>query len=99
MIGASNWSPYGRQVAPPGIPWSCTAPPGAPPHSWSAGISIGWASPTGAVDSERHPEAAERLRWWTGGYASHPTVYVGGKVLIEPTMSELSRALARSRLQ
>jgi mycoredoxin len=48
------------------------------------------------VDLELHPEATAQLRWWTGGYASHPTVYIGGEVLVEPTMSELSWALARS---
>jgi mycoredoxin len=48
------------------------------------------------VDLERHPEAVDRLRWWTGGSASHPTVYIGGEVLVEPTTRELDRALARS---
>jgi mycoredoxin len=51
------------------------------------------------VDLERRPDAAEQLRWWTGGYASHPTVYIGGEVLIEPTTSELNWALARAGLR
>ena len=50
------------------------------------------------VDLEIHPKAAERLRWLTGGYASHPTVSIGGQVLIEPTTAELSWALSRRGL-
>jgi len=50
------------------------------------------------VDLERHPEAVAQLRWWTGGYASHPTVYVAGEVLVEPTLAELERALWRRGL-
>ena len=99
MIGASSWSPYGRHIAPPGIPvivygtrW-CAATQLVRRYLDRMGV------PYEYVDLEIHPEAAERLRWWTGGYASHPTVYVGGEVLIEPTMSELSWALSRSGLR
>lgn len=38
--------------------------------------------------------AEDRVRWWTGGYASHPTVQVGGNILVEPSISELQQALA-----
>jgi mycoredoxin len=48
------------------------------------------------VDLEADPGAVQQLRWWTGGYASHPTVYVGGEVLVEPTLGELNWALSRS---
>ena len=44
----------------------------------------------------RDPDAVEQLRWWTGGWASHPTVYVNGEVLVEPSISELNGALMRS---
>jgi mycoredoxin len=45
------------------------------------------------VDLERSPEAVERIRWLTGGSASHPTVTIGGSVLVEPTLDELDEAL------
>ncbi len=45
------------------------------------------------VDLEVSPESADRLRWLTGGAASHPTVLVKGEVLVEPTLSELAWAL------
>jgi mycoredoxin len=48
------------------------------------------------VDLEEHPEAVRQLQWWTGGYASHSTVYVGGEVLVEPSVGELNWALSRS---
>ena len=44
------------------------------------------------VDIERDPAAAAQLRWWSGGRASHPTVLVGGSILIEPTLDELDCA-------
>ena len=40
--------------------------------------------------------AAQQVRWWTGGDASHPTVYIGGEVLVEPTVGELEWALSRA---
>ncbi len=45
------------------------------------------------VDLENSPESAARLRWLTGGTASHPTVIVNGEVLVEPSLSELAWAL------
>lgn len=45
-------------------------------------------------DMERDPAAADRVRWWTGGYLSHPTVQVGGDILVEPSMEELQATLA-----
>ena len=33
------------------------------------------------------------VRWWSGGRASHPTVLVGGSILIEPTLDELDWVL------
>jgi len=46
-------------------------------------------------DMERDPAAANQVRWWTGGYFSHPTVQVGGDILVEPHPQELEWALAR----
>lgn len=47
------------------------------------------------VDLEMNPQAVAQLRWWTGGYTSHPTVTIGGEVLVEPSMGELQWTLAR----
>ena len=50
------------------------------------------------VDLETDPEAAAEVRWLTGGYVSHPTVSIGGDVLVEPTLGELDWALERAGL-
>ncbi len=47
---------------------------------------------------EMDPAAARQVRWWTGGYESHPTVQVGGDILVEPSVSELDWALAQHGL-
>lgn len=47
------------------------------------------------VDLETHLEVHPTLRFLTGGRLSHPVVYVGGEVLVEPTPAELERALWR----
>jgi len=47
------------------------------------------------VDLELNPEAKSQLQWLTGGYASHPTVYIDGQVLVEPDIRELAWALRR----
>jgi mycoredoxin len=49
-------------------------------------------------DMEREPGATQRVQWWTGGYASHPTVQIGGEILVEPSLYELQSALAREGL-
>jgi mycoredoxin len=96
MIRASSWSPYGRRVPPPDIPvvvygtrW-CAATQQVRRQLERLGV------PYEYVDLDQHPEAANQLRWWTGGSANHPTVYVGGEVLVEPSPRELNWALARS---
>jgi mycoredoxin len=48
------------------------------------------------VDLDLHPEAEARLSWMTGGRVRSPTVYVGGEVLVQPSIRELEWALARS---
>lgn len=50
------------------------------------------------VDLDLDARAASQLAWLTGGYVSHPTVSVAGEVLVEPTMGELDRSLARAGL-
>ncbi len=50
------------------------------------------------IDIERDPRAADQLRWWTGGYVSHPTVYIDGEILVEPSPRELQWSLARRGL-
>lgn len=49
-------------------------------------------------DLERDPRAVRQLQWMTGGSASHPTVVIGGEVLVEPSLRELGWALARRGL-
>ena len=46
-------------------------------------------------DMEADPAAARQVRWWTGGSFSHPTVQIGGQVLVEPSLEELDWALSR----
>jgi mycoredoxin len=46
-------------------------------------------------DLERDPQALRQVQWLTGGYASHPTVQVGGEVLVEPSLQELNWVLAQ----
>lgn len=46
-------------------------------------------------DMEFDDEATRQVRWWSGGDASHPTVQVGGEILVEPTLQELQQALDR----
>jgi len=96
MFVVGSRPPYGRQVAPPVIPvvvygtrW-CAMSQMVRRHLERRGV------PYRYVDLEADPVAAGRLRWLTGGSASHPTVYVGGEVLVEPTLGELDWALARS---
>lgn len=48
------------------------------------------------VDLEFNPDARSKLQWLTGGYASHPTVYVNGQLLIEPSLHELKWTLAEA---
>ena len=48
------------------------------------------------VDLDYDLSAAAQLRWVTGGTVSHPTVYIGGEWLVEPTMTELRWALQRA---
>ena len=47
---------------------------------------------------DEDPEAAQQVRWWTGGYESHPTIQVGGDILVEPTTAELQWALSQNGL-
>ncbi len=49
-------------------------------------------------DMDSDPQAVDQVRWWTGGYASHPILQIGGDVLVEPNTAELQRALAENGL-
>lgn len=48
------------------------------------------------VDLDNNPQAVRQLQWLTGGYANHPTVYINGEVLIEPSLRELDWALSQT---
>jgi mycoredoxin len=50
------------------------------------------------VDLDRNPEAESRLSWITGGRVRTPIVDLGGRVLVQPTIGELERALTRAGL-
>lgn len=49
-------------------------------------------------DMDRDAAAIDQVRWWTGGNASHPTVQVGGEVLVEPSIEELKMQLENKGL-
>jgi mycoredoxin len=49
-------------------------------------------------DLDRDSEAASQVRWWTGGFLSHPVVQIGGEVLVEPLSNDVNAALARQGL-
>lgn len=49
-------------------------------------------------DMEKDAQARQRVEWWGGGQPSHPTVQIGGEILVEPTLDELQMALARHAL-
>jgi len=45
------------------------------------------------IDLDYNSEARTQLKWLTGGYVSHPTVYINGQILVEPTLNELKWAI------
>lgn len=49
-------------------------------------------------DLDRDKEAADQVRWWTGGFLSHPTVEVHGEILVEPLSNELNAVLNKHGL-
>jgi mycoredoxin len=49
-------------------------------------------------DLDRDPEAADQVRWWTGGYLSHPTVKIGGDILVEPLSNEIRTSLEKNKI-
>lgn len=49
-------------------------------------------------DIDRDSEAADQVRWWTGGYLSHPTVQIGGDILVEPLSNEIRLSLEKNNM-
>lgn len=49
-------------------------------------------------DIDRDPDAADQVRWWTGGYLSHPTVQIGGDILVEPLSNEIQTSLEKNKI-
>ncbi len=41
-------------------------------------------------------KAARQVQWWTGGNLSHPTIQIGGNILVEPSLDELRLALRQT---
>jgi mycoredoxin len=49
-------------------------------------------------DIDRDQEAADQVRWWTGGFLSHPTVKIHSDILVEPLSNEIQSALEKNNL-
>ena len=49
-------------------------------------------------DLDRDPEAADQVRFWTGGYLSHPTVQISNDILVEPLSNEIQSSLEKNQL-
>ena len=49
-------------------------------------------------DIDRDSEAADQVRWWTGGNLSHPTVKIASDILVEPLSNEIQSALEKNNL-
>ena len=49
-------------------------------------------------DIDRDKEAADQVRWWTGGYLSHPTVKIVSDILVEPLSNEIQSSLEKNHL-
>ena len=49
-------------------------------------------------DIDRDKEAADQVRWWTGGYLSHPTVKIASDILVEPLSNEIQQSLENNKL-
>ena len=49
-------------------------------------------------DIDRDKEAADQVRWWTGGYLSHPTVKIISDILVEPLSNEIQQSLEKNKL-
>ena len=49
-------------------------------------------------DLDRDPEAADQVRFWTGGYLSHPTVQISSDILIEPSSNVIQSSLEKNQL-
>jgi mycoredoxin len=48
------------------------------------------------VDLDRHPEVESQLGWLTGGRVRTPIVRLDGELMVQPSVHELARALARA---
>jgi mycoredoxin len=94
-----SYSPYGRRLSPPNIPMVVYGTRWCAQTQMVRRLLERLGIPYEYVDLDQNPEAVRQLKWLTGGTASHPTVYIGGEWLVEPTMRELEWALRRSGLR
>ncbi len=99
MALVTTLSPYGRISAPPAIPvvvygrrW-CAVSQMVRRYLDRLGV------PYEYVDLDLDPGAEARLAWLTGGRVHSPVVYVGGELLVQPSIGELQWALSRSGLR
>ena len=49
-------------------------------------------------DMEHDLDSARQVQWWTGGSFSHPTIQIGGQILVEPTLNELDWVLSNTSI-
>jgi mycoredoxin len=49
-------------------------------------------------DLDRDPEAADQVRFWTGGYLSHPIIKIDSDILVEPLSNEIQSSLEKNQL-
>lgn len=99
MPVVTSLSPYGRRTAPPMIPVAVYG------RRWCAISQMvrryldRLGVPYDYVDLDLDPGAEARLSWVTGGRVYSPVVYVGGELLVQPSIGELQWALSRSGLR
>jgi mycoredoxin len=99
MAMITSLSPYGRISAPAVIPvvvygrrW-CAVSQMVRRYLDRLGV------PYEYVDLDLDRSAEVRLSWLTGGRVHSPVVYVGGELLVQPSIGELQWALSRSGLR
>ena len=49
-------------------------------------------------DLDRDKEAADQVRFWTGGYLSHPIIKIDSDILVEPLSNEIQQSLERNHM-
>jgi mycoredoxin len=96
MTAITSLSPYGRRHAPADVPIVVYG------RRWCAITQMvrryldRLGLPYEYIDLDQNPGAESQLQWLTGGRVHSPVVYLGGELLVQPSISELEWALHRS---